>query len=238
MSDKEKKECEILLKYLSYFHFERRKTIIEDLKKTDATVEEINYFLDKVENGETEIEFFNKIWSWKQGRLFESFMVEFLYEDFDLTGWSCDKFVNDDKVNKSKYGSTIHYPDLMLQYKRSPWFNFAIECKWRKETMSVECNQFKNYYNFQKQKKMPVFIVFGVGKNGTCPETLYILPMPQTNKTYNKFINSHDAINNKYYEINESECKKFDVAQTQIKKKRKQVLCQFVKILNEYAQGK
>lgn len=141
----------------------------------------LNEIIEDAKNGNSFIEEEKIFWKKKQGRIFEQFMVENLYKKFELIGWSCDKLVDKEiSLDTTKYGSTIHNPDLLLRYKKSPWFILAIECKWTSEIENLKQShkeQIQNYYKFERKEKVKVYMALGVGGTGDNPEDIYIFPL-------------------------------------------------------------
>jgi hypothetical protein len=118
---------------------------------------------------------------------FENFVVN----SFDLTYFGYyGEYV-------SKRASTSEDdPELLFEhYHYNTSTPFAIECKWRAgyqdgaihwaNTVSIV-----NYHTFQKEEKIPVFIVIGVGGSPKHPEELYVIPLNKI-PTYMHYLTVH-----------------------------------------------
>lgn len=131
-----------------------------------------------------------RLWCKSQGRSFEIYMAKNLSEDFDIIGWTCDKFVYENQnIDKSLYPSTNYYPDLTIRQKNKPWQTLAIECKWHEKITGKRVDvarkdQLVNYRQFQESKKIPVYIAIGIGNNGMFPEDIYIIPLDKVCTRY------------------------------------------------------
>lgn len=176
MNKKEKLESYIKIKYIADTIFNQK-----DIVKKYIDEPTLNEIIEDAKNGNSFIEEEKIFWKKKQGRIFEQFMVENLYKKFELIGWSCDKLVDKEiSLDTTKYGSTIHNPDLLLRYKKSPWFILAIECKWTSEIENLKQlhkEQIQNYYKFERKEKVKVYMALGVGGTGDNPEDIYIFPL-------------------------------------------------------------
>lgn len=119
--------------------------------------------------------------SQEKGEAFEKWVVKkFSPNYFDIKDWRGDKFV------EGRYAESSEHPDLVIEFKlreiRSP---FAVECKWRRTfehreqagmTWASE-RQIANYQRFSVDRKMPVFVVIGVGGEPDAPAELYVIPL-------------------------------------------------------------
>lgn len=70
-------------------------------------------------------------------------------------------------------------PDLRFRKEGKP---FAVECKWRRDFFKDRIDwagdfQIRNYNDFQREQKMPVFVALGVGGTPEAPGTLYLVPL-------------------------------------------------------------
>ncbi len=129
---------------------------------------------DLMIDSETALIDYNK----KNGNDFEKFIVQkFDKKYFKIKEWAGDKYVD------GIYADTTLQPDLLLELKLSKKATeFSVECKWRQKLPDDEFEfaykeQFYRYKNFEKERKIPVFIAIGIGGKGNQPENLYIVPL-------------------------------------------------------------
>ena len=116
-----------------------------------------------------------------KGREFEDFVLELfdIREDgeFILLEWQGDKKHGDVSPESNRY------PDFVFSYLQSHFF--AVECKWRERLKSnIEKDLFATdklaiYQKFADERKMPVFIVLGIGGIPSQPESLYVIPLAE-----------------------------------------------------------
>ncbi len=115
-----------------------------------------------------------------KGDAFERFVVKnFDKKYFTLQEWRSDKYVD------GIYAVSSHFPDLEVIFNlesKGVREAFAIECKWRKSFYheSIEWAkdyQLKNYQEYAKKLKIPVFVVIGVGGVPEKPQELFIVPL-------------------------------------------------------------
>jgi hypothetical protein len=132
-------------------------------------------------NSETELIDYNK----KNGDDFEKFVVQkFDTKYFNIIEWAGDKYVN------GIYADTTPHPDLLLKFSfKGKITEFSVECKWRQKLYmnGIEIGskkQLERYRDFEKIKKIPVFIAIGIGGNGSNPEQLYIVPLQNLNSNF------------------------------------------------------
>lgn len=115
---------------------------------------------------------------------FEAFVVEnFDRKYYSILDWTGDKKAKGQFVESSKN------PDLTLQLKlNDKKYPFAVECKYRKNYFKGEIeisypDQLNRYKRFEQEKNMPVFMVIGVGGTAKSPESLFVVPIKELNKT-------------------------------------------------------
>jgi hypothetical protein len=123
-----------------------------------------------------------------KGREFEDYVLELFVvrEDGDITlkEWQGDKTLGDVCPESNRY------PDFVFSYQQSHCF--AVECKWRERlTANIEKDLFTAekltiYQQFANERRMPVFIVLGVGGEPCQPELLYIIPLNEIPSIINK----------------------------------------------------
>jgi hypothetical protein len=114
----------------------------------------------------------------KSGDDFEKYVVKkFNPKYYNVVEWAGDKYID------GIYADTTLHPDLLmeitLQFDKKL---FYVECKWRKgftenTVKFADSYQFERYKQFEKEKKLPVFISLGIGGKASNPEVMYILPL-------------------------------------------------------------
>ena len=125
----------------------------------------------------------------RKGDMFERYIISLFTKNnrpnktyFTVENWTRD-------INKNDTGVEVisnQYPDLIMCYNRKEYF--AVECKWRKGFYYSQdregailkwsyYDQIKRYEEFQKDKKIPVFIVIGVAGDPNNPKKMYCLPL-------------------------------------------------------------
>lgn len=113
----------------------------------------------------------------EKGDAFEKFVVSrFNKEYFSLKQWQGDKF------HQGRFAEANLHPDLLLEFQlRDIKEPFAVECKWRSHISDpfewAEARQIENYFTFQTQTKLPVFVVLGIGGLPSRPESVYVAPL-------------------------------------------------------------
>ena len=115
-----------------------------------------------------------------KGREFEDYVLELFNlhgnNVFVLKGWQGDKILGDICPESNRY------PDFVFDYQGK---GFAVECKWRKKlphNLSRDIlpdGKVSIYQKFSTERKIPVFIVFGVGGEPSNPELLYNIPLSE-----------------------------------------------------------
>ncbi len=123
-----------------------------------------------------------------KGNAFENFIVKkFDTSHFKLIEWRSDKY------HEGIYAASNHLPDMewKLNHPMSVPGTFAVECKYRSGMINgyleiAKDYQLNNYRTYQRDKKIPVFIVLGLGGTASQPAELYIIPLNnlQTGKVY------------------------------------------------------
>ena len=122
-----------------------------------------------------------------KGREFEDYVLE-LFDvrecgDFTLKEWRGDKSLGDVCPESNRY------PDFVFSYQQSHCF--AVECKWRERlTANIEMDLFLHcklaiYQQFADERRIPVFIVLGVGVEPCLPKLLYIIPLQEIPSVFN-----------------------------------------------------
>jgi hypothetical protein len=150
-------------------------------------------------DSETEIINYNK----KNGDDFEKFIVQkFDKKYYTIKEWAGDKYIN------GSYAKTTTQPDILLEFKlKQKSVQLSVECKWRKKLFKngvdfAKSDQFERYKNFQKNRKIPVFIAIGIGGKGLSPEQLFIVPLSEIDSNFihiNKLINYKKNIDSNFF---------------------------------------
>jgi hypothetical protein len=114
----------------------------------------------------------------KSGDDFEKYIVKkFDRQYFRIKNWAGDKYV------EGRYAETTPQPDLMMEFHlKGESYPFSVECKWRKNDRNESFEfasetQLERYRKFESEKKIPVFVVIGLGGEAAEPEHLYIIPL-------------------------------------------------------------
>lgn len=113
----------------------------------------------------------------EKGNAFEKFIVQkFDQNYFQLLEWQGDKIVN------GIFPKSTMHPDLLVRLKGKEEATFAVECKWRQNYFKggiefASDEQVKRYKTFMQEKKIPVFIVVGLGGNAEAPEKVFVIPL-------------------------------------------------------------
>lgn len=114
----------------------------------------------------------------EKGERFVGWVTErFNPKYFQLLHWRSDK------IHKGIYPLSNLHPDLEYEFRlHNKTVRFAVECKWRANYYDGRIQwakeyQVRNYYQYQRDEKIPVFIVIGV--RGSCddPKDVYIIPL-------------------------------------------------------------
>jgi hypothetical protein len=150
-------------------------------------------------DSETEIINYNK----KNGADFEKFIVQkFDKKYYTIKEWAGDKYIN------GSYAKTTTQPDILLEFKlKQKSVQLSVECKWRKKLFKngvdfAKSDQFERYKNFQKNRKIPVFIAIGIGGKGLSPEQLFIVPLSEIDSNFihiNKLKNYKKNIDSNFF---------------------------------------
>ena len=124
----------------------------------------------------------------EKGHTFERFVVEGFSanaEYFAIEEWSAD---NHDKAMGIKVEANQN-PDIIVRYIPTGE-RFAVECKYRtnpsvsqksgKPVISwAKPYQIENYKKFSQKRRMPVFVVIGLGGRPDSPDVMYCLPLQE-----------------------------------------------------------
>ena len=110
------------------------------------------------------------------GDPFENFVVD----NFDRRYFHFRAARNNRNV---RYTSISDDPDLVLEYRhRDTNISFAVECKWRPGYLDnavhwANTTKILNYYAYQNEENIPVFVVMGIGGTPNLPKELYVIPL-------------------------------------------------------------
>lgn len=116
----------------------------------------------------------------RKGDAFEKYVVKhFDPKFFNVMEWRGDKYVD------GRYAVSSHFPDLEIEFffkKRDVTERFAVECKWRNDYFKggvqwAENYNIRNYQEFAREVKIPVFVVIGIGGTPDQPSDIYVLPL-------------------------------------------------------------
>lgn len=122
----------------------------------------------------------------EKGHDFERYVAELFAQQekyFSILAWSADSY---DKAAGIKVEANRD-PDLIIRYIPSNE-TYAVECKCRSKPAKSKKNggpvvgwgrpdQIDHYTKFARTKKMPVFVVIGLGGSPKAPEAMYCLPL-------------------------------------------------------------
>jgi len=114
----------------------------------------------------------------KEADQFEQFVVnKFDKRYFTLKEWRSDKGIN------GRYAESNKNPDLEFEFHlKGVKKTFAVECKWRQNYYKggIEWSkkrQVERYNAFAADRKIPVFIVIGVGGTPDNPNEIFVVPL-------------------------------------------------------------
>lgn len=113
-----------------------------------------------------------------KGNAFEKFVVtRFDKNYFRFLDWRSDKSHN------GRFPISNSAPDMVFEYcHRDKSIPFAIECKWRAAFVDnaiqwATLKQIANYFAYQQQHHLKVFVVIGIGGSPEQPEKLFVVPL-------------------------------------------------------------
>ncbi|MCK5720518.1 MAG: hypothetical protein KAH84_11325 [Thiomargarita sp.] len=114
----------------------------------------------------------------EKGDKFEQLIVnKFDKRYFILKEWRSDKGTN------GRYAESNKNPDLEFEFRlKNVQYMFAVECKWRQNYYKGGINwakkiQVERYNNYATDRKVPVFIIIGVGGNPDNPNEIFVVPL-------------------------------------------------------------
>jgi hypothetical protein len=114
----------------------------------------------------------------EKGEQFEQLIVsKFDKRYFTLKEWRSDKGIN------GRYAESSKNPDLEFEFhlKRAKTI-FAVECKWRGNYYKggiewAKKRQVERYNDFAADRKIPVFVIIGVGGTPNNPNKIFVVPL-------------------------------------------------------------
>ncbi len=114
----------------------------------------------------------------EKGDQFEQFVVKkFEQRYFTLKEWRSDKGIN------GRYAESNKNPDLEIEFHlKGVKTTFAVECKWRQNYYKggvewAKERQLERYNDFAIDRKIPVFIIIGVGGTPDNPDEIFVIPL-------------------------------------------------------------
>jgi hypothetical protein len=138
----------------------------------------------------------------------EPFMVGLRFEDYvsDLFSkkyFSVVEKTHSAETNQERYVESSMNPDFVFRYNPTGEL-LAIECKYRSNLNNEGLlswsypEQMKRYQEFSYKRKMPVFIVIGLGGIDNDPEEMFNIPLEEAKypalypSVFNRFIRPPD----------------------------------------------
>jgi hypothetical protein len=120
----------------------------------------------------------------KNGNDFEGYVVKKFDEKyFTIKNWRSDKYID------GRYAEDNPAPDLLLDFNlKDKSYLLAVECKWRSKYYNngFDMNEkdLAKYQQYEQTKKIPVFIVIGIGGTGSNPEKLYAVKLSSVKHSF------------------------------------------------------
>ncbi len=119
----------------------------------------------------------------------EPFMVGLRFEDhvsdlFSKKYFSIIEKTHSAETNQERYVESSMNPDFVFRYNPTGEM-FAVECKYRSRLNDEGLlnwsypEQMKRYQQFSYNRKMPVFVVIGLGGDDTEPEEMFVIPLEE-----------------------------------------------------------
>ena len=141
----------------------------------DVVIKDIENKLSNTDvDSETEIIDYKK----RNGDDFEKYIAQkFDKKFFNIKEWAGDKYVN------GIYADTTPQPDILLEFRLGKkTVEFSVECKWRQKLYKggiefAKMEQLNRYKVFENKRKIPVFVIIGIGSKGHSPQKLYVVPL-------------------------------------------------------------
>ena len=157
-----------------FFFIKKENTIVK--AQVQSSSNDLNFRTNKLEP-EKPVRIESETNAKEKGNAFEKYIVQkFDQNYFQLLEWQGDKIVN------GIYPKSTMHPDLLVRLKGKDEATFAVECKWRQNYFKggiefASDEQVKRYKTFMLEKKIPVFIVVGLGGNTEGPEKVFVIPL-------------------------------------------------------------
>ncbi len=118
----------------------------------------------------------------------DSFVVGLRFEDYvqDLFSkkyFSIVEKTHSTETNQERYVESSMNPDFVFRYMPTGE-QFAVECKYRSGLKEGRLSwsyhkQMKRYQEFSRKRKIPVFIVIGLGGDDGEPEEMFNIPLEE-----------------------------------------------------------
>lgn len=137
---------------------------------------------------------------YEKGKSFEQYVIDlFDKEYFIIEDWTRD---NSNKLDGRVVESDMN-PDLLIRSKVTNQ-RFAVECKWRANPIRSEKlnalvvswsrqEQINRYQKYSYVRKLPVYVVIGLGGEPNNPNSMFCLPL-----TVAKFPEMYYSVIKKY----------------------------------------
>ena len=124
------------------------------------------------------METFSDAPQWK-GKRFENFILD----KFDERYFTVVEQTHSYQTNEKRFVESSNNPDYVLRYNPSRQ-EFAVECKYRSHLtnkMLEVCKQHQldRYREFAMKRKIPVYLVVGLGGIDDYPDDLFVIPLEQ-----------------------------------------------------------
>ncbi|UGV41909.1 hypothetical protein J7W08_05715 [Methanococcoides orientis] len=113
----------------------------------------------------------------QKGNDFERYVVDKFDERyFTVVEWTTDML-----RKHNRYVESDTHPDLLMRDDSSRT-EFAVECKFRSSLYNGKLNwstdkQINRYLSYAYQKKIPFFVVIGLGGSPLSPDRLFCIPL-------------------------------------------------------------
>lgn len=115
----------------------------------------------------------------QKGDEFERYVVDLFDEKyFTIVEWTTDNM-----RKHSRYVEADTRPDLLMRYNPTGE-EFYVECKYRSKLyenmfMWSTHEQMNRYFRFAYEKKLPFFVIMGLGGAPSKPEKMYCVPLQE-----------------------------------------------------------
>lgn len=118
----------------------------------------------------------------EKGDNFEKYIVKkFDKSLFHLKEWRGDKYI------EGLYAESNKNPDMEYEFRLNSFKStFVIECKYRQNSYNghielAKEKQITHYKQYEKDKKIPVYIALGLGGNPSNPSEIFLIPLKHLN---------------------------------------------------------